>query len=188
MEIPSKDRFDQLLDSALQQYGNVQPRTGLESRILASIETQSRSVRRRRWILSLASIAGVCAITGALLHLGNESKPSVGTEISSHQFPMLKATGNPPNVASAFPPIKKSAPPGKRQFLKLSAGSKSTRHLQHFPSPLPLTEQELALAKYAESFPKEAELIAQEQQTFDEQMQKAQQDLRNQTELSDQGR
>jgi hypothetical protein len=46
----------------------------------------------------------------------------------------------------------------------------------------------VTLAKYVAQFPKEAELIAQEQETFEQQMQQAALELRNQNQLSDQER
>lgn len=39
--------------------------------------------------------------------------------------------------------------------------------LEQFPSPSPLSAEEIALARYARNFPKEAQLVAQAQREFE---------------------
>ena len=51
--------------------------------------------------------------------------------------------------------------------------------LQEFPSPRPLSQQEVVVAEYVQNFPEEAKLISQQQQKFDEEVRKAQQQIEN---------
>jgi hypothetical protein len=50
--------------------------------------------------------------------------------------------------------------------------------MDRFPSPQPLTQEELLFADYARHFPKEATLIAQEQQSFEQEIRRAEESLR----------
>lgn len=54
--------------------------------------------------------------------------------------------------------------------------------LDQFPSPQPLTEQELALARYVREFPQEADLIATAQVENEKAIQQKMQDTRSETE------
>lgn len=172
MDANHKDRMDCWLDSALRQYGDIEPRIGLERRIMANVQARSRSVAKRYWLLALASIAVLCLSLTAIWHM------QVGPPL-------------PSNVAKFSPPSQLVKPSIHQVSRASNLERKSTMratHLEKFPSPSPLTERELALARYANAFPKEAELIAEQQQTFEEEMQKAQLELRNEAQRSDQER
>ena len=49
--------------------------------------------------------------------------------------------------------------------------------LQQFPSARPISEQELLVAEYAVRYPREAMLVVEEQQNFEEQVREAQREL-----------
>jgi hypothetical protein len=50
MHDDKRDQFvDELLEASLKQYGGEEPRSGLETRILASLRTRERAVQRR-WL------------------------------------------------------------------------------------------------------------------------------------------
>jgi hypothetical protein len=51
--------------------------------------------------------------------------------------------------------------------------------LDHFPSPRPLSQQEVLLARYAQHFPTEAVLIAQQQDKFQQGIEQAEQEAKN---------
>lgn len=184
MEAHDSDRFDKWLDSALEQYGNVQPRAGLESRIMANLEVRSRLVVRRRWTLAFASAAVACIVLVALWHspTSRETRQNIATVSSP----------NPENTAARLTtslphPRKQEAHSAIRRHARRTDDSVNAR-AQKFPSPRPLTDRELALAAYAKSFPKEAERIAQEQETFEQEMEQAQLELENRTQLLNQER
>ena len=54
--------------------------------------------------------------------------------------------------------------------------------LDRFPSPQPLSEQELALARYVSEFPQEATLVARTQAEFENEIQQKMKDARSETE------
>src|SRR5205085_6200707 len=56
--------------------------------------------------------------------------------------------------------------------------------LDRFPSPQPLSEEELALVRYVQSFPQEATLIAQAQEEFELETQKEMNDAGSQNQPS----
>jgi len=180
MAANDNDRFDQWLDSALKEYGNAEPRAGLEGRIMANLEPRSRSFVRRGWTFAIASIAA-CAVFFTVSRI-ESPRPTpidlvpVPSSISESVVQMSNA--------NSFPSAKRTALPKVRRRTRSAARLSATRRLDHFPSPRPLTDRELALAKYAQNFPKEAGLIAQEQQTFEEEMQREQSELRKESGLT----
>jgi hypothetical protein len=60
---------------------------------------------------------------------------------------------------------------GKRSFTQPALAAAEPK-LERFPSPQPLTQEELALVRYVQSFPQEATLIAQAQEEFELETQK----------------
>jgi len=54
--------------------------------------------------------------------------------------------------------------------------------LDQFPSPRPLSEQELALARYVNEFPQEAMLIARAQEEYEKEIQREMKVERSETE------
>jgi hypothetical protein len=51
--------------------------------------------------------------------------------------------------------------------------------LEQFPSPRPLSQEEVILARYAQHFPTEAVLIAQQQDKFQQEIEQAEQEAKN---------
>ena len=56
--------------------------------------------------------------------------------------------------------------------------------LDQFPSPQPLSAEEIALAQYARNFPKEAQLVAQAQEEFEIEIEKEMNDAGSETRRS----
>jgi hypothetical protein len=182
MAADDKDRIEQWLDSALRQLGDVQPRVGLEARILANVEASRRLVAgRRRWVFAVASVAVVCIALIATWR--RETIQRTGSRIARVSSPIVDGPFAPPSAASL--PAARKTPRRAVQPSPRSAASRSApAHSQQFPSPLPLTERELALVKYAKSFPQDAELIAQEQQVFDQEIQDRSRELQREMQVS----
>src|SRR5207237_10794981 len=91
MEANDKDQFDRWLDSALQNYGNVQPRVGLESRIMANLAAQKAGMAaRRRWWLAVVTAAAtaVVAIAAWFGSGASEQGRTLGNVV--HQDPSTK--------------------------------------------------------------------------------------------------
>jgi hypothetical protein len=150
---------DEQLNAALKEYGAVEPRPGLENRILANLRGASKQETSRTWHWwpVLAAVAGMLLIGAAILH---KTKP--------HSSASALATGTRPAAPAATPEPKASGSqarvltasrphPPERQVLA------SAPRLEQFPSPEPLSEQEEFLARYVEQFPREAVLVARAQ-------------------------
>jgi hypothetical protein len=181
MEPRDKDRaqFDQLLDSALRRYGNVEPRPGLEGRVLARLAAEaSRSHGRAWWVWGLAGAAAMIVVIGMWIGGGhrrsNTPAVSVRPNVSKREQ----------KLATVMPPVELNKPAVRRvRSLKTAAPVRMAKiaepRLQQFPSPRPLSQQETVIAEYVQHFPEEAKLISQEQQKFDEEVQNAQQQIEN---------
>ncbi len=164
MDPKDRDReVEQWIEAALGQFGKVEPRTGLEGRVLATLQGErDRIASQRRWWRAAATIA-VAAIVVAVW-LGNfwtrelqtkevtpsTMRPSEETG-ASHQIPRQLASHSANEVRPHRP--KKSAN-------RTVSGSKAPK-LEQFPSPQPLSEQEKILASYVMNYPEQAALVAQ---------------------------
>ncbi len=75
--------------------------------------------------------------------------------------------------------------PGHRKKLhpKIAPIPAAGPKLDQFPSPQPLSEQELALANYATTFPEEAVLIATAQEEFEKETQRRTKQSRSEVDI-----
>ena len=92
-------KIDTWLQDALARYGSVEPRAGLEQRVLANLRSEEREARRRRWTLwapAVATAAAVIMVT-AVAYLNRQPSPRVAV---------------PSPIASKPGP---TAPPGTRE-------------------------------------------------------------------------
>ncbi len=174
MESEKRQRLiNELLDNALKQYGKAEPRAGLEDCVLAAIQAEGRQVTPRQWMWWPALVA--CAVL--LLSLTTvflARKRHADTSAASQNSLVIPAPRKEPerDIAKANPhgsglvrktPAVQSAHAAR--FSPLPSGhvpSNSPRSDQ-FPSPEPLSNQELMLARYVEEFPREAALTAKAQ-------------------------
>jgi hypothetical protein len=155
------DALDRELDTALATYAAVEPRTGLEERVLANLRAEPEQLARRSWWgwTVAGALAVVVVVISALLSLkptnnvgkhypSSEAPRAAGTQIASNR----ETNGTGPRTWM----------PGKRSSVRLRRTEKAAEpKLDVFPSPLPLSEQEKMLASYVSEYPKEAALIAQ---------------------------
>jgi hypothetical protein len=165
MAANDNDRFDQWLDSALKEYGNVHPRVGLESRIVNSLEARGRLVIRRRWTLGIvATAATVLALTiwvGSPRHSGGRiaysAGASIGTRPKRHELAMAQ-----PSLVNT-PRRRARHQLGKSPRTVNRVLTTKEPRLEQFPSPRPLSEQEQLLAAYVTQFHERAVLMARAQ-------------------------
>ncbi|HET9305397.1 MAG TPA: hypothetical protein VFO46_05160 [Candidatus Sulfotelmatobacter sp.] len=164
--------LDDQLDAALAKYAAVEPRTGLEERILANLKSQPSSSTRVAWWRWAAVVAAALIVTSLVLWVEKHNarpivrRSTTSSEQASH--PTI-AQSAPPNSTRRVNPVKVRRA-GKRSFTQPLTTAEMK--LDRFPSPRPLSEEELALVRYVQSFPREATLIAQAQEEFELQMQK----------------
>lgn len=162
--------LDDQLDAALAKYAAVEPRTGLEERILANLKSQERSSSPAAWWRWAAVVAAALIVTSLVLWVEKHNaqqivrRPTTSSEQALHQ---TIAQSAPPNSTRRVHPVKAH----KRSFTQPTPATAELK-LERFPSPRPLSEEELALVRYVQSFPKEATLIAQAQEEFELQTQK----------------
>lgn len=168
MEPDEKERFlDEWLDQALTQYGQVEPRPGLENRVLAAVrvERERGTTHGWRWQAALAGLAAILLIAGGMHFVRWES---------GHVQPPLAKVNPAPSEQQGLRPSQaktakvEEAANGKfhvrvpRSHSRPVIESVPVRADQ-FPSPEPLSEQEKMLARYVQQFPREADFMAQAQ-------------------------
>jgi len=155
------DAQDRGLDAALAKYAAVEPRTGLEERVLANLRGEREQLGTRSWWawIAVGALAAVVVVVAAMLswrhanYAGKHDSPTEAPRVAGTQVVRnSEMNGTAPRTRTL----------GKRSSVHLrrtenAAGPK----LDVFPSPLPMSEQEKMLASYVSEYPKEAALIAQ---------------------------
>jgi len=161
-----KDALDRELDAALAKYAAVEPRAGLEARVLANLRTeQARSPigLGQRWSVA-ATLAAVIivalSLAGTLIKSAPvvlENRPSTTTP-GPRQSGIQVAANRQENAVRPDGPNAAQKRPGHRA--QPSVVKAAQPKLDQFPSPQPLTEQEKILANYVMHFQEQAVLIA----------------------------
>jgi len=159
-------RMDELLDSVLSVYSAVEPRPGLEARVLSHVQEAANRQARSwnvRWLMTGAVATAIAAIVLSVLFSRPVRKPQVeqvrrdipsSNQLqagNSHQTP---AVGNNRQATRAPVARKETRPEYQREEL-----ARNDRP-PVFPTPTGLSEQEKLLLSYLAQTPKE-ELIAE---------------------------
>jgi hypothetical protein len=178
MEARDKDNIDQWLDSALRQYGNAEPRSGLEGRMVTRLAAElQRQHATKRWLWGLASAA--CLIVAIWIGLGyRRLTPAENIDVLTADFTKNLSIGPAWRRTLPVPPVAARRRTRHTHALRATADVAEPR-LNQFPAPRPLSEEELLFANYADRFPKEAMVLAQEQHSFEDGTRRAEQDARN---------
>jgi len=185
------DDLDRALDAALAKYSAVEPRVGLEERVLANLRAEQAKPSVRSWWFrgAAAALAAVVIVTAVALvrKSGRPSHPAIAGHPS-----ITTPAPERPAVQTASDATENTVRPqhGARIPRTGAHHSQSTivaaaPKLDHFPSLLPLGVEEMALARYVQSFPSEARLIAQAQEEFELETQKLMNDAGSQIRTSD---
>jgi hypothetical protein len=157
------DPIEQELEAALAKYAAVEPRTGLEERVLANLRTTS--IRKRPWWRwSLATALATVLVTAALVWRLGKHSPAIPTDYSS----TVIHSPNKPAPEVVTHNARNKAPMGARHEGQRRAGHEvhsqvataARPKLDQFPSPQPLSEQERILESYVASYPERAVLLA----------------------------
>ncbi len=181
-----RDRFDDLLDGALRQYGNVEPRVGLEGRVLANLAANSGpSGARSVWAWGLAGAAAMIVVVGMWIGSGHRrsNTPVVSVRPNVSDTSVQKTAVVTPPAELNKPAVRRV--PSRPAVVPVTVAKTAEPRLGQFPSSRPPTQQEMIVAEYVEHFPEEAKLIMQEQQKFDKEVQQAQQQIENSSRNSD---
>jgi hypothetical protein len=161
-----QDELDLVLDAALAKYAAVDPRPGLEERVLAKLRAERQWVPDRGWWRwsALAAVAAVAIVAIALAW--RPGKPS-DPEIANHPLILPQGAREPGaqivsndggnQVRSHEPgPVRKTI--ARRSPTPVVTADNPK--LGEFPSPAPLSEQEKLLRNYVAEYPEQAVLLA----------------------------
>jgi hypothetical protein len=153
--------LDQWLDRALQHYGDIEPRAGLEMRILANLASEERKqVQGRAWIAASVCVA-VAVIVAAVLIVGLHLHQSGVAKVPVNAVPLAAAHNSGDQHSSVAKVIK---PQRRNRGTRAAVSSMlPTPMLPQFPSRRPLSEQERLLQEYVTQFPDQARLVARQQ-------------------------
>jgi len=164
--IPPADGLDREIDAALLRYAAVEPRAGLEERVLANLDAERGRAEFSPWRWS--PVVGVAVAAVVLVAIVSFSAlPPKGKSIAH----------NPSNVTqdahqSEIPVATNRARASHRSARSVLMRKHAERtgvariavlsgpRLEQFPSPLPLSEQEQILARYVAQFRNQAVLVA----------------------------
>jgi hypothetical protein len=181
----AQDELDRWLNDALARYSTAEPRPGLEERILTNLRDEQMGAPAFAWwqwvmvpVLAVAVMA-----YGLWWQFGKSNTPPIANHpivsAPSVNVPEREIAHRDPNT-----PTPRKVEPIHRARLNLPvmAVKSASPKLDQFPSPQPLSEQELALAKYASAYPEEATLIATAQSEFENETQRKANQFRSEAE------
>ena len=157
------NHLDELLDSALSAYSEVEPRPGLETRILANLREAAGKQPSPWWnwkALWVGAVTAVAILLGALLLSRHSRTPAPANEIVHTHAPAQTAPRGAGNVPSTARHAQDHRSKMRAPFRPQSVALKLDRRPPVFPTPTPLSEQERLLLSYYAHTPRE-ELIAQ---------------------------
>ena len=160
------DELDHALDAALAKYAAVEPRAGLEERVLANWRTAPAQTADRMWWPWSARwgvVAAVAVVVVAITLAWRVGKPSHSV-VADHPSPatqgLLPATQVVSNGHEDGVHVHAAhhlqATTRQRALPVVAAAPR----LDQFPSPRPLSDQERILASYVLEFHAQAVLIA----------------------------
>ncbi len=167
----NEEHLDRLLDSLLTSYSQVEPRPGLEGRVLANVRAQAQQKGpQQRW--SFASFVGKTTVSRAIF--GGTLAAAIATiliMIINYARPVPPPT--PLAIHWQQPPLQQTVAQANRPQPLSAARHKLQRHItspdtvaeadarqQVFPTPVPLSEQEKLMYHYLVGTPRQ-ELVAQ---------------------------
>jgi hypothetical protein len=155
--------IDDMLDSLLANYSSVEPRPGLETRILANLRDAEENKASQGWWnfkwLWAGAVAAVIIIATVLISGRHQIAPPTNIAVKNTQpAPQPEIQPHAPAVRNETVRIRprKSLAPTRPQNTALALNERPAV----FPTPTPLSEQEKLLLSYLAGTPRE-EVIAQ---------------------------
>lgn len=166
-----QDELDRALDAALAKYTAVEPRPGLDDRILANLRAEQSRVPGRTWWRWGVAGALATVVVMALALAWRSGKPSPPV-VANHPSTTTQEPNEPAREvvssgeANERPPRASNAARRRttnhvpRQTVVAANPKLDQPKLDQFPSPRPLSEQEKILQSYVAEYPEKAALIA----------------------------
>ena len=159
-----QNELDRILDAALAKYAAVEPREGLEQRVLANLRAEPPIPGRAWWRWGvMAAVATVFLLTLALTWRSDKQLHPVmaNRPVVTAQPPKERTIQTVSNAqSSGIRPVRPNA--GRKVAVPPSPTLAIARppKLDQFPSPQPLSEQEKILQSYVAENPEQAVLLA----------------------------
>jgi hypothetical protein len=179
------DELDRMLDVALAKYAAVEPRAGLEGRLLRRLRSEPLPPARRVWLQwGLVGAVATIALVAVLAWRSDRAPhPAIANHLPAaiQRQSIQETKPAPPHKTDEVASAKLAL--GRKPAARRAPASTAIAHpkLDQFPSPQPLSAEEIALAQYVENFPKEAGLVAQAQEEFAIETQKVMNDAGSET-------
>lgn len=157
--------LDQWLDAALARAGNVEPRPGLENRVLMTLQLERERVKTRsRWWWTLGAAGAAVAIVmwvsiPAGQPIANRTAGNSTTHGRDVSVSRPAARHRQPGTEHAHVVAPGARRPANSGIVLHASGPK----LDQFPSPQPLADQEQILSRYVCEYPERAILVARAQ-------------------------
>jgi len=158
-------QIDEMLDSLLASYSSVEPRPGLETRILANLRDPERIKESREWWqlkwiwVGAATATAAIIIAAVLINGGQHFAPPTNVMVKTSQpAPQPGMQSHMPVAHEEAAMIHHHHPPLPKQ--KQNATLALNERPTVFPTPTPLSEQEKLLLSYLAGTPRE-EVVAQ---------------------------
>jgi hypothetical protein len=140
---------DRWLDGALKQYGEAEPRAGLERRILANL-CNAEQASMRGW-KSWAALAAVGLVIGAVIFVVQPSRdvPRIVVSTRARTQAASENLGQEPPISTEASSAPKAVPHSarRRQVFAIRL-AKAVPQLDQFPSPQPVSAQDKPLLQY----------------------------------------
>ena len=177
------DAVDRELDAAVATLVAVEPRAGLEQRVLANLRAQQErgDVRRwRRWPILAVTVPFVIVVM-ALCLFWRKTGPTPSLTARQRESTVQNEKQRGASIAAdnagrpASADLAETAPTNR--LPKRSARRKpffeDGPRLSQFPSLRPLSEQERILVRFVQEFPSEAAIIARAQAESEKEMEQS---------------
>ena len=138
----SKDELDHSLDTALTKYAAVEPRVGLEERVLADVRAQRTGIVERAW-WHWGFAASVALVAVATFLAWRTTGPSHPVVVNHRTVETQPVPTQPAQAAKSTKQMKLShVRSAKKQTRQSSATTVAADpKLDVFPSPQPLSEE-----------------------------------------------
>lgn len=154
--------IDDQIDAALAKYAAIEPRAGVEERILANLRAQERPSAGIVWWRWAGVLTAVAIVTALLVW-----KREMPGRAQIVRQPSIFHQEKRPEVAITATPKRSQRPTGQIAARHMRKGGSHQRvvvaaepKLVQFPSPQPLSEQERILVSYVAADPERAVLLA----------------------------
>lgn len=146
-----KEFVDELLDASLRRYAQVEPRPGLEERLLAGVPEEAQRFAWPHWAWIPA--ATVAILLAALAFYATRQTPVPSAPIVAQQPPAAIIPA--PVVSEPAPAARASVSRSTAERAQLAGRLGAGPRLATFPARAPLSEQERLLLLFVQQAPKE---------------------------------